>query len=211
MFDDSPIVDAIEVDLPIGHFGSTEFVFPFGREPSTCGLINGWSRQGKTVLVRGAVAFASEALPDSEITVVTKIDSEWESVSDQVDVVRNDEAVGVLKRMAGALVFASTRAATPRLLIVDEVTALHPDAIEPLILLLEVRCVLGLTILITSQASFGDSPNLTLPSSMRGMMSVADRQALWRVTFTHTTGLGAYQESCFGPGAPKCEIRGYGE
>lgn len=41
MFDDSPIVDAIEVDVPIGHFGSTEFVFPFGRESSTCGLING--------------------------------------------------------------------------------------------------------------------------------------------------------------------------
>lgn len=128
-----------------------------------------------------------------------------------MDVVRYDGAAGVLKKMAGGLDFASTRAATPRLLIVDEVTTLHPDAIDPLIRLLEVRRVLGLTILITSQASFGDSPNLTLLSSMRRLMTVADRRALWRVTFTQTTGLGDYQESRLGPGAPKCKTRGYAE
>ncbi|MGC2942530.1 ATP-binding protein [Brevibacterium sp. FAM 24638] len=211
MFDDSPIVDASEVEVPIGHFGSTEFVFPLGRESSTCGLIHGRSRQGKTVLVRGAVAFAREALPDAEMTIVRKIDSEWESVSDQVDEVSYDEAAGVLKKMADGLDFASTRPPAPRLLVIDEVTTLHPDAVDPMIRLLDVRSVLGLTILITSLAPFGDSPNLTMPSSMRRLMTVADRLALWRVTFSQTIGLGDYQESYSGAGGPKHKIRGYAE
>ncbi|TSI12415.1 ATP-binding protein [Brevibacterium aurantiacum] len=132
-------------------------------------------------------------------------------MSDQVDEVSYDEAAGVLKKMADGLDFASTRPPAPRLLVIDEVTTLHPDAIDPLIRLLDVRSVLGLTILITSRASFGDSPNLTLSSSMRRLMTVSDRLAAWRVTFTQTIELSHYQESRLGPGAPKHKMRGYAE